>query len=193
MSSRAARKRVQPLNLGASTTSFFRKPNTSPHEHSPRKRAKISKTHSSSNEPPSMYPASTLFTFTCALASTLPGATNTRNAGNIVDTEQQSIEHAAPQPEDGHEDGGFDRARAGKVFANNISRCSFITNIRYRDRTKCSMSGLTNRVKHIYIISWPQKLFKIRVRAVFNVWTQPGTSINAETVCIAGHTVAAVS
>jgi hypothetical protein len=193
MSTQATRKRVQPLNLSASGTSFFRKPNATQHEHFPRKCAKISKTHSSSNQPSSTYTASTLFTFTHALASTLLGAMSTRNTGTNVDTDQPSIECAAPQADGGQEDGGFDQARASKVSAENSRRCSLVTNLQYRDRTKCLMIGFMNWVKHICITSWPQKLFMIRVRAVFNVWTQLGTSINAGTVCIAGHTVAAVS
>jgi hypothetical protein len=116
MSSRAARKRVQPLHLGSSSTSFFRKPNTTLNEHSTRKRARFSKSQSSGQpQPPSANPTSSLFTFTHALATTLSGVTSARNDDSTRDVTPPGTEQEAAHLQDEHEDGGLNRARAGKV------------------------------------------------------------------------------
>jgi hypothetical protein len=116
MSSRAARKRVQPLSMGASPSAFFRKPNASPHHHSSRKRTKVSKDTGSGGQPPSTHTASSLFTFTQGLATTLPAATGASDAGTYPDANPPGNEYDAPALGGNNDDGNTNRARAGKVF-----------------------------------------------------------------------------
>jgi hypothetical protein len=118
MSSRAARKRVQPLNLGPSTSSFFRKPNASVNAHSSTKRARVSKSHTSGTQPPHTIPASLLFTFTHALDSTLPNVLSGDNHSGSSHDGQPGTVHDTPLPA-GDEEGPIDPPRAGKVFGNS--------------------------------------------------------------------------
>jgi hypothetical protein len=193
MSSQAARKRVQPLHLGSSTSSFFCKPNTTLNEHLPRKRARVSKTQiSGQSQPPSTNQASSLFTFTHTLASTLPSVTKARTDTGTPEVNPPGTEHSAADLEGELEDGGSNRARSGKVSGDHCSWSCILTTTCYRVRTKCWTNGFMNRRRLTCITSSPPKLCMIRGQAVFNVTTRQEASINARTVFILGLTVAVV-
>jgi hypothetical protein len=127
MSSQSARKRVQPLNLGSATSTFFRKPNVTKHEPLSRKRPRVSKSNSSVAQPPPKNPSTSLFTFTQALATTLPGGTGASDDRSQPDADRLGSEQDAPLREGGNDDGGLNRAPAGKVFGNSRTRRCVLT------------------------------------------------------------------